>query len=180
MLRIVKRIMPLLLLIAMDQIIKFYIFTKLMDKEIDIIPNMIGFKPVINSSYSWINSISNFGIGLLPHLLFNTLVLVMAYLVYDFIREQYGENRIIYSLFLFLFAGGICSLIDKITTGGSLDYVWLKGFFIFDLKDIYLSTFTGISILCVVTNHKGILKLSERVLLKEFWNFLKRKYLKHK
>lgn len=63
MLRIVKRIMPLLLLIAMDQIIKFNIFTKLMDKEV---------------------------------------------------------------------------------------------------------------------NHKGILRLSERVLLKEFWNFLKRKYLKHK
>ncbi len=36
-------------------------------------------------------------------------------------------------------AGTICSLIDKIFWGGSLDFLSIPGFFIFDLKDCYLT-----------------------------------------
>ena len=36
-------------------------------------------------------------------------------------------------------AGSICSLIDKLFWGGSLDFIQIPLFFTFDLKDCYLS-----------------------------------------
>lgn len=35
-------------------------------------------------------------------------------------------------------AGVICSIIDRIFWGSSLDYIRIKGFFVFDLKDIFI------------------------------------------
>ena len=41
--------------------------------------------------------------------------------------------------FAFIFAGALCSLIDKIFYGGSLDFIGISNLFIVDIKDIYIN-----------------------------------------
>ena len=41
--------------------------------------------------------------------------------------------------FLFIMAGGLGSLIDKLFYGGSLDFIGISNLFIADIKDIYIN-----------------------------------------
>ena len=41
--------------------------------------------------------------------------------------------------FLFILSGAICSLIDKIFYGGSLDFIGISNLFIADIKDLYIN-----------------------------------------
>ena len=41
--------------------------------------------------------------------------------------------------FVFIFAGALCSFIDKVFYGGSLDFIGISDLFIADLKDIYIN-----------------------------------------
>ena len=172
--------MPLsvFLLTLIDQYIKIHISNNLMNENFYIFSDIVGFKPSLNTSYSWLNSLSNLGIGLLPHIIVNIMILFISILVFDFIRQKQKEDKITSLIFAFLFAGVICSLIDRIFWGGSLDYVYLKGLFIFDLKDVYLSFFQIMLISCWLFNYKGLRRTSEKLLYNDFKFYIKVKYLK--
>ena len=176
--RNIKILLSVLLLIVIDQYIKIYISNNLINQKIDFFNNIIGFKPHKNIDYSWFNSLGNFKIGLLPHIVFNIIVLFISIIIFDFIRQKYKHDRIINWLFIFLFAGTICSLIDKVFWGGSLDYIYLKNLFIFDLKDIYISAFQATLILCLIFNYKGFRKINEKLLYNDLKLYIKAKYLK--
>ncbi len=45
--------------------------------------------------------------------------------------------------FILLFSGGLCSLIDKIFWGGSLDFLHIHNLFIADIKDIFITIGLG-------------------------------------
>ena len=45
----------------------------------------------------------------------------------------------IFMSFLFILSGALCSLIDKIFYGGSLDFIGISNLFIADIKDLYIS-----------------------------------------
>lgn len=172
--------MPLsvLLLTLIDQYIKIYISNNLINKSFKIFSDMVEFKPHLNTSYSWLNSLSNFVIGLLPHIIVNIMILFISILVFDFIRQKQKEDRITNLIFIFLFAGVICSLIDRIFWGGSLDYIYLRGLFIFDLKDVYILFFQIMLISCWLFNYKGLRSTSEKLLYNDFKLYIKSKYLK--
>lgn len=70
------------------------------------------------------------------------------------------------------------SLIDKVAWGGSLDYILLKGFFIFDLKDLYISTFEVMILVGLIINYKAFGSVNEKLIYKEFKAYIKVKYLK--
>lgn len=169
----IKIIILALVFIMMDQAIKIYIYRNLMHKEYDILSNFVAFKPYINIKYSWFNSISNFNIGLLPHIIVGLLILLGTFLAYGFVKKKYTMYPFTSCLFAFLFAGAFCSLIDKIAWGGSLDYIHLKGFFIFDLKDVYLSAFEVMIVIAVIINYKGLRNLKEKALAKDFKDYMK-------
>ena len=171
-------VLTILLFIILDQVIKLYIKRNLMGLEFDIVGEILGFKSVINIDYSWINSMGQFDIGLMPHVILNVVIFLMFILVYDFISIKYKMSKLVRVDFCFAFAGIMCSLIDKIAWGGSLDYIWLKGFFIFDLKDIFLTCFEIITICMLVFNYKGLRKLEEKVIFKEFINYLRLRFAK--
>jgi signal peptidase II len=40
---------------------------------------------------------------------------------------------------IFVCSGTVCSFFDKIVHGGTYDYIYLKQFGVFDLKDVYLT-----------------------------------------
>jgi signal peptidase II len=51
--------------------------------------------------------------------------------------------------FTFILAGAVCSVIDKIFWGGSLDFIGLFSWFIFDTKDLFITI--GVTIFAVYT-----------------------------
>ncbi len=176
--RLLKRVFPIILFIMGDQGIKLYITRYMMEKEFDfpLVGYILGFKPYLNDKYSWVNSITNMGLNLVIHIILVIVLLILCLLLYDFIKIKYGMKSYVLWLFNFLFAGAICSLIDKVFWGGSLDFIWLKGFFIFDFKDIYVSIAEVMIILSLLTN-KAIRKKPTMEILKDFSEYFKARFV---
>lgn len=175
--KFMKKCLPVCILILIDQLIKIIIFKNLMGKEINLLGNFLGFKPYLNDKYSWINSLTDMGIGLVIHIAVVAVLLLFIFIIYDFIRRRYSINTYAYIMFMVLFAGSLCSLIDKVAWGGSLDYIWLKGFFIFDLKDVYVSIFEGMVIILFIFN-KEFRDMKMKVVAKEFILYFNKKFLR--
>jgi len=135
----IRNICTVMFLMTADQGIKLYIYNNLMDKSFNIIDDLVYFKPVINTKLSWVNSLLDLGIGFIPQVLLNSLLIFIVLYVYKYYKTKYQVSRVICFSYIFFLAGAFCSLTDKIFWGGSLDYIGLKGLFIFDAKDIYLT-----------------------------------------
>ncbi|MFD3158031.1 signal peptidase II [Haloimpatiens sp. FM7330] len=172
-----KLMLSVIILTVIDQIIKVYVFKNFMNKEYDILGNIISFRPHINIDYSWINSFSKMGIGLLPHVICCIIMLIISVVIFQFFKEKYHVNMFVHYVFSLWCAGVVCSLIDKIFWGGSLDYIRLNGFFIFDLKDIYISICEVIVIGGLIFNYKKLNDVNEKVFYNEFKTYIKSKYM---
>lgn len=173
--RNLKTIFTVLILTLIDQAIKVYISSNLMNKEFYILGNMLTFKTCINTKYSYFNSLFNIGIGVLPHIVLIIVFILFSLVVFDFIKERYIDNNLVHILFDFLFAGEFCSLIDKVAWGGSLDYIKLKGFFTFDLKDVYITIFEIMLIYAMVFNWKKLKGIDNKAIYNEFKTYIKTK-----
>ncbi|APF26923.1 signal peptidase (SPase) II family protein [Clostridium sporogenes] len=171
-------ILPVLILVLIDQSIKIYIHNNFMDKEFYILGSILGFKPIINTKYSYFNSFSNMGISLLTHIVLNIVILLLFIAIFDFIKERYTAHKIVYCLFVLVCAAAICSLIDKVFWGGSLDFISFKNFFIFDLKDVYISVFEIVTMLCVILNYKKLEAINEKTIYNDFKSYIKLKCFK--
>lgn len=150
--------LAIVLLIAVEQGIKLVINNNFLESNIPIINPWIFFNPMFNRDYSWFNSMLQLGIGKWVHIIAVVGILIVVFLYYRSITKQESEALLIDIAFVFLFAGGMCSLIDKIFWNGSLDYIQLKGYFTFDLKDVYINVFNGLLILMFIINYKGLRK----------------------
>ncbi|APC81621.1 signal peptidase II [Clostridium botulinum] len=171
-------ILLVLALVLIDQSIKIYIYNNLMNKEFYIFDSIFGFKPIINTKYSYFNSFGNMGIGLITHIVLNIVMLFLILIIFYFIKERYSNNKIIYCLFVLVCAAAICSLIDKVFWGGSLDFISFKNFFIFDLKDVYISVFEIVTMLCVILNYKKLEAINEKTIYNDFKSYIKLKCFK--
>lgn len=167
------------ILFMIDQLIKLYIAYHLMDKEFYMIDHLIGFKPFQNKNYSWINSLGNFGVSLLIHIIVSIVLIAVIFVIYDFIRHKYAFHRLTFIMFAFLYAGAVCSLVDKVIWKGSLDYILLEGLFIFDLKDVYLSVFEVLLVLTAVLNYKGFRDMKGKLMWQDFKDYLKDRFHRH-
>ena len=132
------------------------------------------FNPVFNRDYSWFNSMLQLNIGRWIHVLLVTALLILIYLFHQFVRQRLKTDRLIDATFAFLFAGAICSLIDKVFWNGSLDYIRVRGMFTFDLKDVYINIFVGLFILMVAINHRGIRQVKEDEIVRDFVAYVRR------
>lgn len=126
-------------LMVLDQGIKLIIKQFFFTKQFDIIHNFLSFNPMINTDGSWINARFNFGIN------FDFLILVNFLAVFIFIEcyryYLYNRHKDLFAdiCFIFILSGSLCSLIDKIFYGGSLDFIGISNLFIADIKDIYIN-----------------------------------------
>ncbi len=177
-LKYLKTVFMVSLFICIDQLIKVIILNNYMNKKFYFINNMIGFEPIINTKYSYINSLGNFGIGLTAHIIGVLIAILITIIIYFFKNETYGTNPFKEFIFIFLFSGSFCSLIDKIIWGGSLDYILVEGFFTFDLKDVYITIFEVLIISCVIFNYKGLRKFDEKKFFRELKDYIKEKLTK--
>lgn len=149
-----------------------------MEKNIDILKGFLEFYPLFNRDFSWINSLFQCGIGLLSHIIISVITLIGLIITYDFIKTKKQISNTLDLAFVFIISGAICSLIDKVFWGGSLDYIYLVRFFVFDLKDVYVTAFEILLILSIIKGFKRFKNMDEKKLSKELWAFVKVKYLR--
>jgi signal peptidase II len=135
------------------------------------------FEPIFNKDYSWVNSLLQLGVGRWIHITVVALMVLLLFLIYSYLNHKKSAGKMINVMFTFLLAGALCSLIDKVFWDGSLDYIMLKGFFTFDLKDIYIDVSIGIIILSVITKNKELEKFGDKETVKDFVGYVKKDFL---
>lgn len=143
-------------LIMIDQGIKLIINSKYLEANLPIIQPWVYFRPMFNRDYSWLNSMFQLGIGKWIHIAVVVGMLVAVVLLYKHLYQASETSRLIDSAFIFIVSGATCSLLDKVFWDGSLDFIFIRGFFTFDLKDVYINVFIGLLLYMVLINHKGI------------------------
>lgn len=137
----------LFLIDQLSKIIVSLIFINKRISSINLIPNYLSITPHINDEGSFIASRFNLNAPFILFIILNFLILVFIFLIYRFKIYKKQLNSIKQLTFIFLFSGGLCSLIDKIFWGGSLDFLHIHNLFIADIKDIFITFGLGSFIL---------------------------------
>ena len=129
----------LFITLLIDQLIKLIIKLFFFSDTKVIIKNLLAFNPIINTDGSWLNARFNFNVSF-PLLIFVNIVALLIFLeVYRYLIHNGHKSFWIDMAFIFITVGALCSLIDKIFYGGSLDFIGISDLFIADIKDIYIN-----------------------------------------
>lgn len=166
------------LLLLIDQGIKLIIKKFFFNNFHEIIKDFIYFDPIINTKGSWLNARFNIGVGFIPLIIINTIALFLFLEIYRYYLSKKPKNFWVDSAFIFITVGALCSLIDKIFYGGSLDFIGISNLFIADIKDIYINI--GLLFFIMFIYKTGYFKEDETSLkddiksLKEFLKFVKK------
>lgn len=131
----------LLAAVAVDQAIKAYLFS--LDWEsisIPLIKPVFYIEPTQNTlgSYLWVLLKLKQGSHLLNIILFSLVGIVFIEVWRFYVQRKRNSFWINGFIHLFL-AGLLANLIDNGFWGGSLDYITIKPFYTFDLKDLYIT-----------------------------------------
>ena len=136
-----------------------------MDVRIQLFNGFIGFLPLINREDMSIFN-KELGMGLSKSVLiiinFSALI-ILIFLHYRFYKLGFlnFHSKSIYIMFI---SASICSLVDKIMLGGSLDYILVNGT-VFDLKDVYLSIACVYMIVYAIKNSSSSRSLKDDIML---------------
>lgn len=142
-------------------IIKLFFF----NDRFEIIPNFLSFHPIINTQGSWLNVRFNTGINFTSLIILNAIAIFLFIEFYRYYRSNGHKDFWSDLCFIFILAGCICSLIDKVFYGGSLDFIGISNLFIADLKDIYINI--AIFSFILATYFNGFLTDDKSTTLKE-------------
>jgi len=84
-----------------------------------------------------------------------------GFIFYGYFRNtNFKSKRLLDFAFVFLLASIICGLLGNLVwENGTLDYIYLKPLFIFDLKDLYNNCFVVLFCIFAVKNNKEIRKM---------------------
>ncbi|MFA8300556.1 MAG: signal peptidase II [Hyphomicrobiales bacterium] len=171
------RWLVILLLIIIDQGSKIKLFSMdYMTMNIPLIEPSFYLRPIQNTHGSYFASLLNLDV---PKFLYFILYIIISFLFFKAYRfyVKKKQNSIWLKSFITLFISGVlCVAIDNGYWGGSLDFIFINPLYIFDIKDIYLTS----AILCLVVelyNNKllfnsNISKEREKELRKEFIRFI--------
>lgn len=133
-----RRLFIVSILIIIDIVIKLIIENCFMEKQF-VFGNWIGFKPYLNiTQLSIFNNELALGVSTGTLIILNIVLIPVIPLSFYWINKSNELGESINISENLLLAGTICSLLDKIIWGGSLDYIYLLNRWIIDLKDIYL------------------------------------------
>lgn len=169
--------------VLVDQGIKAYLFSLEWESiSIPLIEPVFYVEPTQNTlgSYLWVLLKLKQGSHLLNIVLFS-LVGIVFFEVWRFYvhrkRNSFWINGFIH---LFL-AGLLANLIDNAFWGGSLDYITIKPFYTFDLKDLYI-TLCELFLLTELVDNKLLKRLVQmpredsRRLNRDFIDFVKKDF----
>lgn len=152
-------ILWIICLVVADQGIKIIVANYLFDTKFDVIESVLGFRPVFNTKYSYVNTLLfDQKLGLSSHLILLIFAQILVVFYYDIFNTLHKSKL---SDFVFIFGQ---SLILCVFSGfflwkdGILDYFFVYPF-VFDLKDIYVHCFV-ISLFCYYFKNKTIIRNS--------------------
>ncbi|MBE6072916.1 MAG: signal peptidase II [Clostridium butyricum] len=154
-----------LIFMLIDQGIKIIIKLFYFDNHIELIPNMLSFHPIINTNGSWLNARFGTGVSFPLLIILNIIALFLFIEIYRYYLYNNHKDFWTDMCFVFIFSGALCSLIDKIFYGGSLDFIGISNLFIADIKDIYINL--GILFFVVALFNSGYLKTETETTMKE-------------
>lgn len=164
-----------IILMLLDQGIKLIIKFNFFDTYFELIPEFLSFNPIINTQGSWLNARFNFNVGFPTLILINCISLLLFIEIYRYFAHKGVKNFWADMCFIFIFSGALCSFIDKVFYGGSLDFIGISDLFIADLKDIYINL--GLLFFIMVAFKSGYFKEDDNTSLKDDFNSFK-KFLK--
>lgn len=149
-------------------IIKFFYF----NVKKTIIPDILYFSPIINTDGSWLNARFGTSVSFPLLIIINIIALIIFIEVYRY--YNFNGNKDFWSdmCFIFVLCGALCSLIDKVFYGGSLDFIGISNLFIADIKDIYINL--GILFFIITLFNNGYLSSEEETSLKDDINNIKK------
>ena len=163
-----------------DQGIKYYLFSLEWESlSIPLIEPVFYLEPTQNTlgSYLWVLLKLKKGSHLLNIILFS-LVGVIFFEIWRFYVAR-KRNSFWINGFIHLFLAGLfANLIDNAFWGGSLDYITIKPFYTFDLKDLYITLCELFLVTELVDNRllKRLIQMpreESRRLNRDFLSFLK-------
>lgn len=138
-----KYIFAVCILVLLDIGVKVIIQSFFMETKW-LINDYLGFMPFLNQTQlSIFNNEMGLDISLSTLTVINFLIVIIAPFLMKRVEKREKLDKVLKLALFLIWIGAICSLIDKVFFGGSLDYLKV-GSQIMDLKDIYL--FTGIII----------------------------------
>lgn len=165
------------IIFILDQGLKLIIKMYYFNTTFTLINNFLYFSPIINSQGSWLNA--RFGAGVSFNLLviLNIIALILFVEIYRYFNSRNPKSYWLDLCFVFALAGCLCSLIDKVFYGGSLDFIGISDLFIADFKDIYINIsilflFLGIYIGGYLSNDKENTFKEDIVEAKKFLSFV--------
>ncbi len=169
--------------VGIDQGIKAYLFS--LDWEsvsIPLIPPVFYIEPTQNTlgSYLWVLLGLKKGSHLLNIILFSTVGVLFIEIWRFYVHRK--RNSFWINGFIHLFLAGLAAnLIDNAFWGGSLDYVTIRPFYTFDLKDLYITLCELFLVTELVDNRllRRFLKMPKedsKRLNREFIRFVKRAF----
>lgn len=155
-----------------DQGIKILIEFLWFNNDFPIINNMLYFRPIINTNGSWLNA--RFGTSVsFPILITLNIIAILIFIeVYRYYLHKGKKDFWADMCFIFVNCGAVCSLIDKVFYGGSLDFIGISNLFIADIKDLYINL--GILFFAIAMFNNGYLSSSEDTSCKEDLQSLKK------
>jgi len=170
----------LLLAVGIDQGIKTYLFSlDWQSISIPLIRPVFYIEPTQNTlgSYLWVLLGLKKGSHLLNIILFSLIGVVFFEVWRFYVRRK--RNSFWINGFIHLFLAGLAAnLIDNAFWGGSLDYITIRPFYTFDLKDLYITLCELFLITELIDNRllKRFLNMPKeesRQLNKDFISFIK-------
>lgn len=161
-----------IILMLFDQVTKIIIKSFFFDEYIEIIKNFLSFDPIINTDGSWLNARFGLGVGFSALIILNILAVILFVEVYRYYLSKGNKDFWSDMSFLFITSGALCSLIDKVFYGGSLDFIGISNLFIADIKDMYINL--GILFFIMLIYVKGYFKEDDNTTLKDDWQSIKK------
>jgi len=167
--------------VAMDQGIKAWLFSLEWESiSIPLVQPVFYIEPTHNTlgSYLWVL----LGLKKVPYLFNIILFSLVGFFFFEMYRFYVNRKRNSFWIngFIHLFLAGLAAnLLDNAIWGGSLDYVTIKPFYTFDLKDLYITLCELFLVTELVDNKllgrflKMRRKESKRI-NREFFRFMKR------
>lgn len=126
--------------VVIDQGIKYMIRNYIpLKQHIKLLSNWLYLYPIVNTKGSWAASRFGLDIGINMYIIFNIIFIPIIIYAYKFYSYNYRENLFLNVSFILIFSGAVCSLVDKMFFGGSLDYLLFNDIFVADLKDFYIT-----------------------------------------
>jgi signal peptidase II len=128
------------LLIALDQIAKLIVSMTVARVPVNLIPGVLWLEPLQNTNLTWFANMAGITMPV-PVMVLLQLSVALAMLLFYRYQRYTGAvaNRSLGLSFAAAIAGVGCSYIDVVFWGGSLDFIGLFNWFVFDLKDIFLN-----------------------------------------